>query len=79
MKPHFIPRSEILNLYISALKDISTHTISEWLKSRTNCSGSLSKTPWLAFIGNNWLKLNDSINSLWLDLIDAENILAHIK
>jgi len=36
MKPHFIPRSEILNLYISALKDISTHTISEWLKSRTN-------------------------------------------
>ena len=41
------------------------------------CSGSLSKTPWLAFIGNNWLKLNDSINSLWLDLIDAENILAH--
>jgi hypothetical protein len=44
-----------------------------------SCSGSLSKRPWLAFIGNNWLTLNDSINSLWLTLIDAENILAHIK
>ena len=37
------------------------------------------KAPWLAFIGNNRLKLNDSINSLWLDLIDAENIPAHIS
>ena len=49
------------------------------LTDGTNCSGSLSKTPWLAFIGNNRLKLNDSINSLWLDLIDAENIPAQIK
>jgi hypothetical protein len=36
MKNYFIPRSEILNLYTSALKDISTNTISEWLKSKTN-------------------------------------------
>lgn len=36
MKNYFIPRSEILNLYTSALKDISTHSISEWLKSRTD-------------------------------------------
>jgi hypothetical protein len=36
MKNYFIPRSEILNLYTSALKDISTNTISEWLKSKTD-------------------------------------------
>lgn len=36
MKNHFIPRSEILNLYISTLRDISTNTISEWLKSKTD-------------------------------------------
>jgi len=36
MKNYFIPRSEIFNLYISALNDISTNTISEWLKSKTD-------------------------------------------
>ena len=36
MKIYFIPRLEILNLYISSLKDISTHSISEWLKSKTD-------------------------------------------
>lgn len=36
MKNYFIPRSEILNLYTSALNDISTNTISEWLKSKTD-------------------------------------------
>ena len=36
MKNYFIPRSEILNLYTSALKDISTNTISGWLKSKTD-------------------------------------------
>ena len=43
------------------------------------CSGLLSKWEWLAFVGKNGLKLNDFINSLWLDLIDTENITAHIK
>lgn len=42
-------------------------------------SGLISKTHWLAFIDKNRLKLNDSINSLGLDLIDAKNILAQIK
>lgn len=36
MKNYFIPRSEILNLYTSALNHISTNTISEWLKSKTD-------------------------------------------
>lgn len=36
MKNYFIPRSEILKLYTSALNDISTNTISEWLKSKTD-------------------------------------------
>ena len=42
------------------------------------CSGLISKTAWLAFIGNNRLKLIDSKNPLRLDLIDRENLLAHI-
>ena len=32
MKTHFIPRAEILNLYTSSLKEVSTFTLSEWLK-----------------------------------------------
>lgn len=36
MKNYFIPRSEILNLYTNMLNDISTNTISEWLKSKTD-------------------------------------------
>ena len=44
-----------------------------------SCSGLLSKGEWFAFIGKNGLKLNDFINSPWLDLIDTENITAHIK
>lgn len=36
MKNYFIPRSEILNLYTSSLKEISTHSLSMWLKSKTN-------------------------------------------
>ena len=35
MKNMFIPRSEVLNLYTSTLKEISTFTISEWLKLLT--------------------------------------------
>ena len=35
MKNMFIPRSEILNLYTSSLKEVSTFTISEWLKLLT--------------------------------------------
>ena len=34
MKNRYIPRSEILNLYTSSLKEVSTFTISEWLKSK---------------------------------------------
>ena len=56
----------------------------EGLKPQTtdiaaSCSGLLSKWEWLAFIGKNGLKLNDFINSPWLDLIDTENITAHFK
>jgi hypothetical protein len=36
MKNYFIPRSEILNLYTSSLKEVSTHSLSEWLKCVTN-------------------------------------------
>lgn len=36
MKNYFIPRSEILNLYSNSLKEISTHTLSMWLKSKTD-------------------------------------------
>ena len=36
MKTHFIPRAEILNLYTGLLKDISVHSLSEWLKSKTD-------------------------------------------
>ena len=36
MKNYFIPRSEILNLYTSSLKEISTHSLSMWLKSKTD-------------------------------------------
>ena len=36
MKNYFIPRSEILSLYTSALNDISTHSLSMWLKSKTD-------------------------------------------
>lgn len=35
MKNRYIPRSEILNLYTSSLKEVSTFTISEWLKLLT--------------------------------------------
>lgn len=31
-----IPRSEILNLYMGTLHEITIHSISEWLKSKTN-------------------------------------------
>lgn len=36
MKTHFIPKTEILNLYTSLLKDISVHSLSEWIKSKTD-------------------------------------------
>lgn len=36
MKNYYIQRSEILNLYTSSLKNISTHSLSEWLKSKTD-------------------------------------------
>lgn len=35
MKNTYIPRSEILNLYTSSLKEVSTFTISEWLRLLT--------------------------------------------
>ena len=31
-----IPRSELLNLYMGTLHEITTHSISEWLKSKTD-------------------------------------------
>ena len=31
-----IPRSEILNLYMGTVRDITTHSISEWLKCKTD-------------------------------------------
>ena len=31
-----IPRSEILNLYMGTVHDITIHSISEWLKSKTD-------------------------------------------
>ena len=31
-----IPRSEILNLYMGTLHEITIHSISEWLKSKTD-------------------------------------------
>lgn len=31
-----IPRSEILNLYSGTIGEISVHSISEWVKSKTN-------------------------------------------
>lgn len=31
-----IPRSEILNLYMSTVHEITIHSISEWLKSKTD-------------------------------------------
>jgi hypothetical protein len=36
MKNYFIPRAEILNLYNSSLKEVSIHSLSEWLKCLTN-------------------------------------------
>lgn len=36
MKNYFIPRTEILNLYTSSLKEVSIHSLSEWLKCLTN-------------------------------------------
>ena len=35
MKNTYISRSEILNLYTSSLKEVSTFTISEWLRLLT--------------------------------------------
>lgn len=31
-----IPRSEILNLYMGTLHEITIHSISEWIKSKTD-------------------------------------------
>ena len=31
-----IPRSELLNLYIGTVHEITIHSISEWLKSKTD-------------------------------------------
>jgi hypothetical protein len=31
-----IPRSEILNLYSGTINEITIHSISEWVKSKTN-------------------------------------------
>ena len=31
-----IPRSELLNLYSGTIKEITIHSISEWLKSKTD-------------------------------------------
>jgi hypothetical protein len=31
-----IPRSEILNLYSGTINEITIHSISEWLKSKTD-------------------------------------------
>ena len=31
-----IPRSELLNLYMGTLHEITIHSISEWLKSKTD-------------------------------------------
>lgn len=36
MKNYFIPRSEILNLYMGTINEITIHSISQWLKSKTN-------------------------------------------
>jgi hypothetical protein len=36
MKNYFIPRSKILDLYTGSLKEISTHSLSEWLKCLTD-------------------------------------------
>ena len=36
MKNYFIPRSEILNLYMGTVHEITIHSISEWLKSKTD-------------------------------------------
>ena len=36
MTNYFIPESEILNLYKGTLNNISTHSISKWLKSKTD-------------------------------------------
>ena len=36
IKDHFIPREEISNLFWSMDSEISTHSLSMWLKSKTN-------------------------------------------
>ncbi len=36
MKNCFIPRPKILDLYTSSLREISTHSLSEWLKCVTD-------------------------------------------
>ena len=36
MKNYFIPRSEILNLYMGTVHEITIHSISEWIKSKTD-------------------------------------------
>lgn len=36
MQNYKIPRSEILKLYESSLKEISTHSINQWLKVNTD-------------------------------------------
>ncbi len=36
MKNYFIPRSEILNLYMGTINEITIHSISQWIKSKTN-------------------------------------------
>jgi len=36
MKIYFIPRSKILDLYTGSLREVSTHSLSEWLKCTTD-------------------------------------------
>jgi hypothetical protein len=72
-----IPRSEILNLYTSILKEISTHSLSEWLKSKTDkqfivieCQFVMDAVQYIEINKYNDIFLNQNIREKWdLDFI----------
>jgi hypothetical protein len=72
-----IPRSEILNLYSSTINEITIHSISEWLKSKTDkqfivieCQFVIDTLQYIEINKYNDTFLNQNIREKWdLDFI----------
>lgn len=68
MQNYKIPRTEILKLYESSLNEISTHSIGQWLKSRTENTYIVVPTVLIHAVQNVLMQGFEAIETTKLDL-----------